>query len=194
MSRLQVIKNTKVLNQHFTIYGDIENPLFLAKDVAKWIDHSQPSVMLKNIDDEEKVMNTIHTLGGNQEAWFLTEDGVYEVLMQSRKPIAKQFKKQVKRILKDIRLYGRYEVPATYADALLLAANLQRTVDVQEQLIGEYKPKVDYMDKILKSKSLLNITQIAKDYWMSGQSINSLFSDLCIQFKQSDQYLLRWVY
>ena len=45
--------------------------------------------MIQNIDEDEKVVNNVHTLGGNQEAWFLTEDGLYEVLMQSRKPIAK---------------------------------------------------------------------------------------------------------
>ncbi|WZU00655.1 hypothetical protein MGH68_14065 [Erysipelothrix sp. D19-032] len=86
-----------------------------------------PSVMLKNIDDDEKAMNTIHTLGGVQEAWFLTEDGLYEVPMQSRKPIAKQFKKQIKKILKDIRLYGKYEVPQTYSDALMLAKKSTKT-------------------------------------------------------------------
>ena len=48
-------------------------------------------------------------LGGLQgECNFLTEDGLYEVLMQSRKPIAKQFKKEVKKILKDIRRHGLY--------------------------------------------------------------------------------------
>lgn len=52
--------------------------------------------MLQGIDKEEKVLNIVYTLGGEQECWFLTEDGLYEVLMQSRKPIAKQFKKKVK--------------------------------------------------------------------------------------------------
>ena len=57
--------------------------------MAEWIEHSNPRVMLKNVDEEEKVVNIVYTLGGNQEMWFLTEDGLYEVLMQSRKPIAK---------------------------------------------------------------------------------------------------------
>ena len=69
------------------------NPLFLAKDVAEWIEHSQADVMIKNVDEDEKVLNSIQTLGGTQNAWFLTENGLYEVLMQSRKPIAKEFKK-----------------------------------------------------------------------------------------------------
>lgn len=59
--------------------------------------------MILTVDEDEKVRNIVPTLGGNQEMWFLTEDGFYEVLMQSRKPIAKEFKKEVKKILKQIR-------------------------------------------------------------------------------------------
>ena len=103
---IKVIDERVVLGKHFRVYGDIENPLFLAKDVAEWIEHSDRNKMLKTVDEDEKVKNIIPTLGGNQEAWFLNEDGVYEVLMQSRKPIAKQFKKEVKKILKQIRLTG----------------------------------------------------------------------------------------
>ena len=76
-----------------------ENPLFLAKDVAGWIEHSNPRMMLQKIDEDEKVTNNVCTLGGVQKALFLTEDWLYEVLIQSRKPIAKQFKKEVKNTL-----------------------------------------------------------------------------------------------
>lgn len=64
--------------------------------------------MLNSVDDDEKLIGTIFRSGQNREMWFLTEDGLYEVLMQSRKPIAKEFKKQVKLILKDIRKHGMY--------------------------------------------------------------------------------------
>lgn len=108
MSKLEIISKQKVLGKKFKVYGDFENPLFLAKDVAEWIGHSQSDVMIKNVDEDEKVLKNVQTLGGNQTAWFLTEDGLYEVLMQSRKPIAKDFKKQVKTILKQIRKKGYY--------------------------------------------------------------------------------------
>ena len=68
-----------------------------------WIEHSDVSTIIRNVDENEKVTNIVCSTGGNQEAWFLTEDGLYEVLMQSRKPIAKQFKKRVKEILKSVR-------------------------------------------------------------------------------------------
>ena len=53
-------------------------------------------MMLESIDDEEKGLRIVYTPGGNQEMWFLTEDGLYEILMQSCTPIAKKFKKTVK--------------------------------------------------------------------------------------------------
>ncbi|XZI40764.1 phage antirepressor [Clostridium perfringens] len=106
MSKLMIFEERQVLGKDFKIYGTKENPLFLAKDVANWIEHSRASEMLKGIDEEEKLMQTIFASGQNREMWFLTEDGLYEVLMQSRKPIAKQFKKEVKKILKQIRTTG----------------------------------------------------------------------------------------
>lgn len=72
--------------------------------------------MLQSVDEEEKnkILIPAQIVGGylrpNQEYWFLTEDGLYEVLMQSRKPKAKEFKKEVKKILKSIRKIGGYVV------------------------------------------------------------------------------------
>ncbi len=107
MNVLQVIEQREILGKQLTMYGDFEEPLFLAKEVANWIDYSESNVskMLSNIDDDEKTTRTIIMSGSNYQtqAWFLTEDGLYEVLMQSRKPIAKQFKKEVKALLKNIR-------------------------------------------------------------------------------------------
>ncbi|WP_000477692.1 MULTISPECIES: BRO-N domain-containing protein [Bacillus] len=81
--------------------------MFLAKDVAEWIEYSRSNVSkLVNMVDDEKVCNFITTPGGRQQTWFLTEDGIYEILMLSNKPIAKQWKKEVKKILKQIRLTG----------------------------------------------------------------------------------------
>lgn len=112
-NELQVIEQREVLGKDFKIYGTLEDPLFLAKDVAEWIDYSASNVskLVNVVGEDEKVRTNVTTLGGLQESWFLTEDGLYEILMLSRKPIAKQFKKQVKLILKTIRITGRYETP-----------------------------------------------------------------------------------
>ena len=85
---IQIVNTQQVLGKTLTVYGNEQNPLFLAKEVAEWIEHSQSDVMVKKVDEEEKVLNNLQTPGGIQKTWFLTEDGVYEVLMQSRKPIA----------------------------------------------------------------------------------------------------------
>lgn len=106
---ISVISRSNFMGQEVDVYGTAEEPLFLAKDVATWIEHSDVSTMMRNVDEDEKVTNIVCTLGGRQSAWFLTEDGLYEVLMQSRKPIAKQFKKGVKEILKTIRRTGEFK-------------------------------------------------------------------------------------
>ena len=71
--------------------------------------------MLETVDDDEKLLmntrsNSTSARGSASTKWFLTEDGLYEVLMQSRRPLAKIFKAGIKRLIKDIRL-GRYEPP-----------------------------------------------------------------------------------
>lgn len=113
MSNIEVIKETEVLGTMFKVYGTVEEPLFLAKDVAEVIEYSKTSegyynvsMMLRSIDDDEKITINIVDSETNRarNQWFLTENGLYEVLMQSRKPIAKQFKKEVKKILKALRL------------------------------------------------------------------------------------------
>lgn len=190
MQTLKVINQQQVLNQSFRVFGSIDEPVFLARDVAEWIEHTDLSRMMDLVDQEEKLKRTLYVSGQNREMWFLTEDGLYEVLMQSRKPIAKAFKKQVKKILRDLRLYGQYKVPRTYAEALALAAEQQNLIESQSQIIGELKPKADYLDRVLKSKSLVTITQIAKDYGLSGVALNKILHDLGIQYKQSEQWLL----
>lgn len=144
MKELKVFKQQEVLSKEFKIYGDIENPLFLAKDVAEWIEHSDRTKMLKGIDEEEKVKNIVPTLGGNQEMWFLTEDGLYEVLMQSRKPIAKQFKKEVKKILKQIRKDGYYLTKN--ADVEKLEKELQ-IIKERNQLLSQENQALRFFDR-----------------------------------------------
>ena len=208
MNELKIIDQREVLGKQFRIYGTPENPLFLAKDVASWIEHSKPSVMIESVDDDEKLMETLFTSGQNRQVWLLTEDGMYEVLFQSRKPIAKRFKKEVKQILKTIRKTGGY-IPTTpqmseqeiMAKAVQISmATIAQQKDVilalesrnamQEQIIHEMQPKADYTDMILQSKSVVNINQIAKDYGMTAQEMNKILHEIGIQYKQGGQWLL----
>src|SRR5699024_5080232 len=67
---------------------------------------------------------------------------------------------------------------------------LEEDNNIKSQIIGELKPKADYTDIILKNSSLMTVTQIAKDYGMSGQAMNNLLHKLKVQYKQSEQWLL----
>lgn len=84
--------------------------MVFSKDVAEWIDYSVSNVskMLKDVDTDEKTTRKFCTRGSNYqtEAWFLTENGLYECCMNSKKDIAKQMKKEIKKYLKQIRLTG----------------------------------------------------------------------------------------
>ncbi|MFJ7306705.1 BRO-N domain-containing protein [Peribacillus frigoritolerans] len=95
------MQQQEVLGQEFKDYGNAENPIFLAKDIAEWIEHNKPSEMIRSVDTDEKLMSIITLAVQNSEMWFLTEDELYELLMHSRKPIAKAFKQEVKTIRKD---------------------------------------------------------------------------------------------
>lgn len=99
------VESLVVLNTTFNMYGTHESPLFLAADVAELIEYSADKVgqMLENVDDDEKLTDTIYRGGQKREVWFLTENGLYELLMQSRKPLAKRFKLEIKKILHQIR-------------------------------------------------------------------------------------------
>lgn len=189
--KLQVIDQREVLNKDFKIYGDLENPLFLAKDVAEWIEHSSITMMLKSIDEDEKLKirpkQSLGLLTNNNEYWFLTEDGLYEVLMQSRKPIAKQFKKEVKAILKDIRKNGVYMTdkkaydithnPDSLADLLLQAGEQLKQKDI---VIQELKPKALFADAVATSHTTILVGELAKILKQNGVNIGQtrLFKEL----------------
>ena len=104
-----ILRTINAQGHELNIYGTTDKPLFLAVEVAKMIDYSVGNTgwMLNTVDEDEKLTLEILRAGQRRQMWFLTEDGLYEVLMQSRKPIARRFKRAVKDILKDLRLSGR---------------------------------------------------------------------------------------
>lgn len=184
MDNLQVIDERELLGKEFKIYGDIENPLFLAKDVAEWIDYSKTgkgafdvSKMLNTVDDNEKLNGIIFVSGQNRGMKFLTEDGLYEVLMQSRKPIAKQFKKEVKQILKSIRMTGMYATdklldnPDLAIQAFTKLKEEREKRKALETKIEEQKPKVVFADAVETSKTSILVGELAKIIKQNGYNI-----------------------
>jgi toxin-antitoxin system, toxin component, bro family len=128
MNELKVIEEREVLGKEVKIYGDFENPLFVAQDVADWLEYDKSSInkMLANVDESEKLVGKIFRSGQNRDVTMLTEDGLYEVLMLSTKPNAKPFKKQVKEILKTIRKTGSYSKPMSVQDVLIATLEEQK--------------------------------------------------------------------
>lgn len=196
MNNIQILAQKEVLGKSFTIYGDFNNPLFLAKDVANWIDYeiSNVSKLVQSVDDDEKILTRIN----NTSAYLLTEDGLYEVLMQSRKPIAKQFKKQVKEILKEIRKSGIYATDAKKAELLSNPDTWQEMLDNWRAEIAKNKQleseiernrgKVLFADAVSASETSILVGDLAKLLKQNGINIgaNRLFERL-----RNDGFLMK---
>ena len=180
MNELTVINEQEVLGKDFRFYGSVDNPLFLAKDVAEWIEHTDLSRMVGLVDESEKLKRTLYVSGQGREMWFLTEDGLYEVLMQSRKPIAKEFKKKVKEILKTLRQTGGYvgntemfienylpfadENVKTLFKVTLTAMNQQNEIIKNQNIqLIEQQPKVEYYDELVDKKHNTSFRDTAKE-------------------------------
>ena len=121
-------------------------------------------------------------------------------LKQSRQVLvreSRQVRKAVIAYIDELERQLSLQAPKTLKEALILALEQQERLEVlalenaiKDQQIAELKPKADYMDMILKNKSLLTITQIAKDYGMSGNAMNKILRQLGVQYKQSGQWFL----
>lgn len=193
MNELKVLNEQEVLGKQFKVYGTAEEPLFLAKDVAEWIEYDTSSVhkMLANVDDDEKVRKNVPTLGGTQESWCLTENGLYEVLMQSRKPIAKQFKKEVKEILKTIRKHGIYATDNVIDNIL---NNPDFGIEILTKLKEERAARVEAERKnaiLMHVNKTYTITEIAKELGLkSAMQLNRILAEKKIQYQVNGTWLM----
>ncbi|SQA14563.1 Uncharacterized phage-encoded protein [Streptobacillus moniliformis] len=108
---MEILDRKEILGVELVIFGSEVSPRFNANEIARIIENSNVSQMIKEVDEDEKELVLVTREDGRtHKQWYLTEDGLYEVLFASRKPIAKKFKKQVKEILKSIRQKGGYIV------------------------------------------------------------------------------------
>lgn len=190
------------------IMGTPDAPLFCLGDVCKMLGLKSWHVKERLGDNIVSTEAISDSLGRQRVVNFITEDGLYDVILDSRKPEAKRFRKWVtSEVLPTIRKHGAYmtkdtlERAITEPDFLIqLATRLkeekakrleaEQQCEAQKQIIGEMEKKVSYLDLILSSTSTMTITQIAQDYGMSGQRMNRLLHGLRIQYKIGEQWIL----
>lgn len=175
--------------------------LFCGSDVAKALGYGRPNEAVTRHARYTLKRRIPHPQAEDKEIemLFIPESDVYRLITHSKLPAADKFERWVfDEVLPSIRRTGGYSLPRTLPEALRMAAELAEKAESletenekQRQIIGELKPKADYTDRILQNKGLVTITQIAKDYGMSGQGMNALLNKLCIQYKSSGgQWLL----
>lgn len=128
---------------------------------------------------------------------FISEPMVYKLAFKANNEVAEKFQDWLAiEVLPSLRKNGMYATDELLdnPDLLIAAATKlkeERTLRlVAEQRVNELQPKADYYDSILKNKSLVTITVIAKNYGMSGQAMNEMLHKLGIQYKQSGTWLL----
>ena len=216
MKELKIFNNEE-FGQIRTIIDENNEPWFVGKDIAETLGYKQTANMMKILDDRDyieinpqKVANTGFIQNGIilepnkniKRMLVINESALYQAIFGSTLEKAKEFKRWVtSEVLPSIRRDGGYIVANEndteediLAKAMLIAEKriekLKFESKKKDQIIGELKPKADYVDKILQNKSLIKVSSIAKDYGMSAYQMNKLLHELKIQYKQGDQWLL----
>lgn len=185
-----------------TVNGEI---MFVGKDVADILGYTNtPKAIRDHVDEEDKLTERIVLSGQNREVIFINESGLYSLILSSKMPNAKKFKHWVTaEVLPAIRKHGMYAIDEILENPDLAIAILTQLKEererrkeleclalVQRQQIAEMQPKASYYDLILQNKNTVPITQIAKDYGMSGRKFNELLHELGVQYKFRKTWLL----
>ncbi|MBP8935261.1 MAG: phage antirepressor KilAC domain-containing protein [Prevotella sp.] len=185
-----------------TIDGEI---MFVGKDVADILGYTNaPKAIKDHVDDEDKLIERIVMSGQNRDVILINESGLYCLILSSKKPKAREFKHWVTaEVLPAIRKHGMYAMDEILDNPDLAIAvftqlkeererrkELENTTLIQRQQIAQLQPKASYYDLILQNTNTFPITQIAKDYGMSGRKFNALLHELGIQYKFRKTWLL----
>lgn len=173
------------------VAGTNDEPLFCLLDVCRVLDLGNTSQVKSRLTDDVITNEVISdSIGRQQEMMFVNEDGLYDVILDSRKPQAKLFRKWVtKEVLPSIRKTGSYSIeqqlPKTYLEALraLVAAEEEKERLALENAekqrkIEEQTPKVQYFDNLVERNLLTNFRDTAKEIGLKqNQFINLLLEN-----------------
>lgn len=200
MNELKVFDNP-TFGQVRSILKDDE-PWFVAADVCKSLDIANPSQALARLDEDEKFTTLISNEGaasGKSSMAFVNEPGLYSLVLGSRKPDAKAFKRWITHeVIPSIRKHGAYMTPEKLQEVLLspdtliqLASNLKEEQEKNKRLTAKVEqdaPKVLFADSVACSSSEILVGELAKILKQKGMDIgqNRLFEKL-----RQDGYLVR---
>ena len=181
-------------------------PYFVGKEVALILGYAKPrNAIVAHVDEEDKKDAPIQgDLGGTQEMTVINESGLYSLILSSKLPKAKEFKRWVtSEVLPSIRKHGLYATEELISNPDIAIAAFQAlkeerernrkltdTIAVQNQQLAELQPKASYYDLVLNCKDLLSITEIAKDYGKSAKWLNNYLHENKVQYKQGNTWLL----
>lgn len=148
-------------------------PWFVAKDVSDILGFRDPYTATRTLDDDEKLLHTLCVSGQNRETTLVNEPGLYALILKSRKPEAKQFKRWVTHeVIPSIRKHGVYMTPKTVEEFLLnpdtiiqIAKNWkeeqQKRIAAEKQ-IEQQKPLVNFAETCMASDKSLLVREVAK--------------------------------
>lgn len=180
-------------------------PWFVAADVCRVLDLSQSHKALSRLDEDEigRGIEIPHPQSPNKtlQVSIINEPGLYSLVLGSRKPEAKAFKRWVTHeVIPAIRKTGGYimgEAQMTEDELVLRAYDvvyrkleeMQHRNALQTAKIAELEPKANYCDVILNCSSTVTVTQIAKDYGLSATALNRKLAQLGIQYRQGSTWI-----
>ena len=200
------MKNLKVWNfeEHTVRTVEVDGELwFVGKDVAKILGYSNPrKAMIDHIDAEDKQdgVTIRDSIGREQNPTVINESGLYSLILSSKLPKAKRFKRWVtSEVLPTIRKHGMYATEELlnnpdFAIAAFKALRDERSknkklsakMQAQKKQIAAMQPKASYYDVVLQCKDLVPVNTIAKDYGWSAIKLNAFLHEHGIQYKQGD--------
>ncbi len=179
-------------------------PWFVGKDIAVVLGYSAPrNAIQAHVDNEDKTTALIQCTGSEYKsnAVIINESGLYSLILSSKLPSAKKFKRWVtSEVLPSLRKHGAYftaeTLHKTMSDPRELAKLLTALADEQdkrrklEEENAFLSVKAKYYDRILQSKNSVPVTQIAKDYGMTAIAFNRMLHEYGIQYSLRNSWVL----
>ncbi|WP_142972404.1 phage antirepressor [Enterococcus faecium] len=201
MNQLEVFQNAEFGSVRVVVEDGV--PYFVGKDVADVLGYSNSrKALLDHVDEKDKDGVTIRdAIGRDQNAVVINESGLYSLILSSKMPNAKKFKRWVtNEVLPSIRQHGVFatdsfikksiEDPAWSISVLKELQAKNEQIAIQAQQISELQPKANYYDVVLNCKDLVTISVIAKDYGWTAIQMNKYLNKKKVQFKQGQIWLL----